>query len=105
MKNEKGIATNDAQKTNLNDLITMKTNPKGELISTDNNTPARNKFQLDLFAPERPAKVLEIIHCGDCHHSRPLDGYRFGLMPLCSDCRTERSLEILSNRIERRAKR
>ncbi len=74
-------------------------------LTINNNTATRNKFQLDLFVIERPPKVLEANHCGDCHHTRPLDGYRFGLMPLCSDCRTERSLEILSNQIERRAKR
>jgi hypothetical protein len=70
-----------------------------------NDTPTHNKIQLDLFVTEQPKKILEIIHCGDCHHSRPLDGYRFGLMPLCADCRTERSLEILANQIERRQKR
>jgi hypothetical protein len=65
----------------------------------------RNKFQFDLFVTEQPKKVLETIHCCDCHNTRPLDGFRFKLMPLCSDCRTERSLEILSNRIGRRAKK
>jgi hypothetical protein len=71
----------------------------------DNNTPKKNIFQLDLFVTEQPKKVLQTIHCCDCHKTRPLDGYRFGLMPLCADCRTERSLEILANQIERRAKR
>ncbi|MCY7344976.1 MAG: hypothetical protein LH614_02055 [Pyrinomonadaceae bacterium] len=70
-----------------------------------NNTPTQNKFQSDLFVTERPKKVLETIHCCDCHHTRPLDGYRFKLMPLCSDCRTEMDLEVLSKQIERRAKR
>jgi hypothetical protein len=92
-KNEKGISAKDAPNNLENELL------------MHNNTPIKNKFQLDLFVTEPPAKVLEIIHCCDCHHTRPLDGYRFGLMPLCADCRTERSLEILSNQVERRAKR
>ncbi len=105
MKNEKAVADNNGSNTYLTGDLTMKINPKGESISMSEYTPTRNKFQLDLFVTEQPKKVLQTIHCCDCHHTRPLDGYRFGLMPLCSDCRTERSLEILSNQIERRAKR
>ncbi len=94
MNKNKGDAGNIAGFINLENELTM-----------NNNTPTQNNFQLDLFLTEKPKKILQIIHCCDCHHSRPLDGYRFGLMPLCSDCRTERSLEILSNQIEPRAQR
>lgn len=68
----------------------------------NNNTLTRNKFQLDLFVTEQPKKELNTIHCCDCHATRPLDGYRFALMPVCSDCRTEREVEITGNRFERR---
>lgn len=108
MSNEKGISAKDALNNlerGLTNRLTNKTNSKENRFVMTNDTPTRNKFQLDLFVTEHPPKVLETIHCGDCHHARPLDGYRFGLMPLCSDCRTERGLEILSNQIERRAKR
>ncbi len=64
-----------------------------------------NKIQLDLFENEQSKKPLPTIQCCECHHTRPLDGYRFGLMPICADCRTERELEILSNQIDRRTKR
>ena len=79
--------------------------PINELITMPNTTPKKNKFQLDLFVTERPKKTLEIIHCCDCHKPRLLDGYRFKLMPLCSDCRTEMDLDVLKKRIERRQKR
>ncbi len=46
----------------------------------------------------------EIINCFACHHETELDGYLFKLVPVCADCRTERELEVLSNRIERRRK-
>ena len=105
MKSEKANAGNIGSNTDLAHGLTMKINSKGESISMNNNTPTRNKFQLDLFVTERPKKILQTIHCCDCHHTRPLDGFRFKLMPLCSDCRTERDLDILSNQIERRAKR
>ena len=98
MKNEKGIALTMPQ-------LTIKNEQTNKSISMDNNTPTRNKIQLDLFVTEKTKKSLEEIHCCDCHHTRPLDGFRFKLMPVCSDCRTNRSLEILSNQIERRAKR
>jgi hypothetical protein len=94
MKSEKANARHIGSNTDLKNKLTM-----------NNDTLNQNKFQFNVFTAEQPKKVLEIIHCCDCKHTRPLDGYRFGLMPLCSDCRTERSLEILSNRIERRAKR
>jgi hypothetical protein len=94
MSNEKANARHIGSNTNFNHEKTM-----------IKHTPTQNKFQFDLFVTEQPKKVLETIHCCDCHNTRPLDGYRFKLMPLCSDCRTERSLEILSNRIERRAKK
>lgn len=97
MSNKKSNAVNIA----LNNLENELTNQ----LTMNNNTPTQNKFQLDLFVPDQPKKVLETIHCCDCNQNRELDGYRFGLMPLCSDCRTERSLEILSNQIGRRAKR
>ena len=80
--------------TNLENKLTM-----------NNSTLRPNNNQLGLFTGDQPEKRLPTIHCGDCNHTRPLDGYRFGLMPICADCRTERSLEILSNQIERRAKR
>ncbi len=92
-KNEKGIATNDAPKT------------KSNQSAMKNHTLNQPEFQLDLFVTEKTKKSLEEIHCCDCHHTRPLDGFRFKLMPVCSDCRTNRSLEILSNQIKRRAKR
>ncbi len=91
--NEKANARHIGSNTNLRHKLTMK-----------NLNTTENIFQLDLFTAEQPKKILPTIHCGDCHQSRPLDGYRFGLMPLCCDCRTTRSLEILSNQIERRAK-
>ncbi len=91
MSNEKAVAETTAQNIRTDNGLTM-----------NNNTPTQNKFQLDLFVTERPKKVLETIHCCDCHHTRPLDGYRFGLMPLCSDCRTDREVEITGNRFERR---
>jgi hypothetical protein len=93
-RNEKGIAANDAPINNLKTELTMK-----------NNTPNQSNFQLDLFSSQRPRKTLETIHCCNCQRHRELDGYRFKLVPVCSDCRTERDLEILSNQIERRAKR
>jgi hypothetical protein len=82
----------------------MKINSKGESISVDNNTSHRNKFQLELFVTEQP-KILRVIHCSNCSNERELDGYVFKLVPVCADCRTESDLEILSKRIERRAKR
>ncbi len=94
MNKNKGDAGNIAGFINLEHELTM-----------PNLIPTQNKFQFDLFLTERPKKVVETIHCCDCHHTRPLDGFRFKLMPLCSDCRTERDLDILSNQIERRAKR
>lgn len=102
--NEKAVAETTAQ-IRTDKRLTMKINSNGESISMNNNTPTQNNFQLDLFVTERPKKILQTIHCCDCHNTRPLDGFRFKLMPLCSDCRTERSLEILSNQIERRAGR
>ncbi len=105
-QNEKADALeSDGFKIRTDKRLTMKINSNGESISMTNHKPNTIKFQLDLFVTEQPKKILQTIHCCDCLHTRPLDGYRFGLMPLCSDCRTERSLEILSNRIERRAKR
>jgi hypothetical protein len=74
-------------------------------LTVNNNTTNQNNFQFNLFTTEQPKKILRVIHCCDCNHARPLDGYRFGLMPLCSDCRTEREVEITNNRFERRAKR
>ncbi len=95
MKNEKAIALeSNGSNTDLTELTTMK-----------NNTRKQNKIQIDLFTSEQKKNILQTIQCCDCNHTRPLDGYRFGLMPLCSDCRTERSHEILSNQIERREKR
>jgi hypothetical protein len=68
-----------------------------------NLTTTQNNYQLDLFTREQPKK-LQIILCCDCKQPRELDGYRFKLMPLCSDCRTEMDLEVLSKQIERRAR-
>ncbi len=94
MNKNKGDAGNIAGFINLEHQLTM-----------PNHTLTPNIFQLDLFTAascERPKKILETIQCGDCHHTRPLDGYRFGLMPLCSDCRTDREVEITGKRFERR---
>ncbi len=108
MNKKKGDATNIAGISDLKNqltTVTNKINSNGESISMNNDTPTRNKIQLDLFSPEQPKKVNRTIHCGDCHHERPLDGYRFGLMPVCSDCRTKREVKITGNRFERRHKR
>ena len=96
----------------------MKQNEKAETLTSNGSTeklntrtnridnkPKLQNYQLDLFVTERPKKTLEIIHCCDCHKPRLLDGYRFKLMPLCSDCRTEMDLDVLKKRIERRQKR
>jgi hypothetical protein len=53
---------------------------------------------------ERP-KTVTIIDCFDCKQQSELDGYRFAFVPLCHCCRTERSLQILDQQIERRNKR
>ncbi len=103
MSNRKAVAETTAQIL-TDKRLTMKINSNGESISMNDNTPTHNKFQSDLCVIERPKKELETIHCCDWHHTRPHDSYRFGLMPLNSDCWTTRSLEILSNQIERRAK-
>ncbi len=68
-------------------------------------TPTKNKFQLEIRVTEQPKKVLETIYCCDCQQPRELDGYRFKLMPICADCRTELDLEVLQHQINRRAKR
>ncbi len=98
MKNEKAAARES-------NGLTFNLDHQSEQLTMDKHTPTENKIQLDLFAPEQPKKVNRIIHCGDCHHERPLDGYRFGLMPICCDCRTKREVKITGNRFERRHKR
>jgi hypothetical protein len=99
MKSEKAIIP---EKDYGSIRLTNQTNSKENDLTMNDCTPRSEKPQLNFGSPP---KTLETIHCRDCHKTRPLDGYRFGLVPLCSDCRTERSLEILSNQIERRAKR
>ncbi len=54
--------------------------------------------------PKQP-RILGIIQCFDCKRQAELDGYRFALVPLCSCCRTEREVEIVNNRFERRQRR
>ncbi len=93
MKQNKGDAGNIAGFMNLKNKLTMK-----------NFTPKNEKPQ-PKFDFGKPPKVLETINCFNCKQLRELDGYIFKLVPVCSDCRTERSFEILSNQIERRAKR
>jgi hypothetical protein len=96
VKSEKAIisAKDYGSKTNLENNLTM-----------TKDTPNQSKFQLDLFSGKKPRKTFEIIHCCNCQRHRELDGYQFKLMPICSDCRAERHLEVHSNRIERRKKR
>ncbi len=79
------------------------TNLENEL-TVKNFTPTDKKPQLN-FNFGRSPKVFETTNCFDSRQERELDGYRFKLVPICAECRTERSLEILSNQIERRAKR
>jgi hypothetical protein len=94
MENEKPFALTKGSKAQYGDQLSM-----------NNNTTKQNIFQFNLFTSEQPKKVLQTINCFCCERKRELDGYLFKLVPVCSDCRTENSLEILSNQIERRAKR
>ena len=94
MKSEKAISAKDGSNTNLEKQLLMK-----------KSTTKQNKFQFNLFTNEQPKKALHTINCFCCEQKRELDGYLFKLVPVCSDCRTESSLKILSNQIERRAKR
>lgn len=48
------------------------------------------------------ASMHAAIDCFDCKRNSELDGYRFTLVPLCKCCRTERELQIIRNRFERR---
>ena len=48
------------------------------------------------------ASSTAVIECYDCKRNSRLDGYRFALVPLCKCCRTERELQIIRNRFERR---
>jgi hypothetical protein len=50
-------------------------------------------------------KVLKTICCHHYEQQRELDGYQFKLVPVCSECRTARDLQVLANRIERREAR
>jgi hypothetical protein len=103
-KNEKAIIS--AKDYSLN------TNQKSELsmrkYKSNTNTNQDNS-PLGFVLPElpfpHPPKTLETINCFCCERKRDLDGYLFKLVPVCSDCRTERSLEILSNQIELRVRR
>jgi hypothetical protein len=65
----------------------------------------RSSEQPEAVNFNKPRKSLGVINCAECSERRELDGYVFKLVPVCSGCRTERGLEILSNQIERRAKR
>lgn len=91
---------NEKAATSNNGLA--KTNEFTNQLTMSNNTRKQPEFQFDSAIPP---KVFEIIQCCDCGTQRELDGFRFKLMPVCSDCRTERSLEILAKQIERRAKK
>lgn len=51
--------------------------------------------------PEQP-KTIVVIECFECKRQSQLDGYRFRLVPICVCCRTEREIEIVGNRFERR---
>ena len=52
---------------------------------------------------DAPANNLErLIICYECRNRAELDGYRLRLVPLCRCCRTEREIEIVNNRFERR---
>jgi hypothetical protein len=77
-------------------------NLTGELLM-NKYKPTNEKTQAKINFGNQP-KALETIHCFECNTRAELDGYRFRLVPLCRDCRTERSLEILSNQIARRTK-
>jgi hypothetical protein len=103
-KNEKAIAGHDGSNNYLTEKLTMRNSNTNQNIFQLNSNLERKTFVLPELPFEKPTKILEIIHCCDCRQQRELDGYRFKLMPVCSDCRTERSLEILSNQIERRVK-
>ncbi len=100
-KNEKGNAGNIAL-NNLERGLNNKINSNGESISMNNNTPTRNKFQLDLFVTERPEKVFPTIKCHNCKNERELDGYLFKLVEVCRECRTESEVQITGKRFERR---
>jgi hypothetical protein len=69
-----------------------------------NNNLTHQKPQLN-FNFGSPLKQLEIIECYQCKERSELDGYRFKLVPLCACCRTEREIEIVGNRYERRQQR
>lgn len=64
------------------------------------------QFTLEFNEPQpKQPRILGIIACFDCKRQAELDGYRFRLVPVCACCRTEREVEIVNNRFERRQKR
>lgn len=50
-------------------------------------------------------KTLDIIECFECKRHAELDGFRFRLVPLCRCCRTDREVEIVAARFERRMRK
>ncbi len=89
----------------------------GETIGLDKNFDqsnfkpnhiSRQEKQLTLEfnepQPNQP-RILGVIQCFECKRQAELDGYRFRLVPLCACCRTEREVEIVNNRFERRQRR
>jgi hypothetical protein len=79
-------------------------NLENQLTTMNDFTTTNQKSQIMFDFGNRP-KTLEIINCFGCNQSRELDGYRFKLVPICVDCRTERDVEITNNRFERRQQR
>ena len=66
----------------------------------------RQQLNLEFNEPQpKQPRILGIIQCFDCKRQAELDGYRFALVPLCACCRTEREVEIVNNRFERRQTR
>lgn len=54
--------------------------------------------------PEQPNEFVP-SKCFDCHNQSLIEGYRFALVPLCGECRTNREIEIVGNRFERRQRK
>jgi hypothetical protein len=54
---------------------------------------------------DKKPKSLGVIQCFECKERAELDGYRYRLVPLCRDCRSERVVEITRNRFKRRQKK
>ena len=96
---------------NKKSLVFCETRDFRKTFEQTNSKPihvSRQEKQLTLEfnepQPKQP-KSLGIIQCFDCKRQAALDGYRFALVPLCACCRTEREVEIVNNRFERRQTR